>query len=478
MSQPLLTCKICVKKPKFSDVSHLLTHVGSKGHLAQLHKLQVKSHQDIAPAIELAEYNQWFQEHGLGQLLSERLQNKEQKQARRGVKNEAAVKAEHDSEDPFSFPVQQPARRRGPGRPKKSAQRKTSVVSAAESSVYTSAVTDYPLTPLRHSSPQLYTDAPVSSPPFKIDPALGDAAGGKANTNTKLKGKIWPGMALFDAASPEEARKRNQKKDASVVKRMERLSQLVEPAEVTYSAEWSPRKNRHIDDLDDASSLIEGESPLMIKPKPKPKRKALGSLPANVRGPSKPLPELPPLKQARRRHPSAYSAQDEEDDVDSDNLGLPQLPGYNGLEDSPSNIGGRGLGRASLSQAYDRPAPRLSFQTPAWLQPQNQPHNPLFLDSHATQVDCGNAAATLQHIDGSKHTNRIQSVDHGHLNPLAWPSPRGAAFDTSHSPISSFGPFSGFVSAMGLPDPFVPVKNPLADAFARFNEGHSGQLRV
>jgi hypothetical protein len=135
MSQSLLTCKICVKKPKFSDVSHLLTHVGSKGHLAQLHKLQVKSHQDIAPAIELAEYNQWFQEHGLGQLLSERLQNKEQKQAKRGVKNEASVKAEHDSEDPFSLPVQQPARRRGPGRPKKSAQRKTSVVSAAESSV-------------------------------------------------------------------------------------------------------------------------------------------------------------------------------------------------------------------------------------------------------------------------------------------------------------------------------------------------------
>jgi hypothetical protein len=307
-------------------------------------------------------------------------------------------------------------------------------------------------------------------------------------------------MALFDAASPEEARKRNQKKDASVVKKMERLSQLVEPAEVTYSAEWSPRKNRHIDDLDDASSLIEGESPLMIKPKPKSKRKVLGSLPANIRGPSKrklkasplhkkarrqnhargvsALPELPPLENARRRHASAYPTRDEEDDVHSDALGLPQLPGYNGLEDSPSNIGGRGLSRASLSQPYGRPAPRLSFQTPAWLRPQNQPHTPLFLYSHATQLDCGNAAATLQHLDSHKDAKRIQSVDHGHLNPLAWPSPRGGAFDQTHSPISSFGPFSGYVSAMGLPDPFVPVKNPLADAFAHFNEGHGGQLRV
>lgn len=117
MSSPLLTCKICTKKPKFSDVSHLLTHVGSKGHLAQLHKLQVKSHQDIGPAIELAEYNQWYQQHGLAQLLSERLQQKEQKQgSKRGVKKETIVKVERDSAEPFGMPVQPFARARGRGR--------------------------------------------------------------------------------------------------------------------------------------------------------------------------------------------------------------------------------------------------------------------------------------------------------------------------------------------------------------------------
>lgn len=127
MSQPLLTCKICTKKPTFSDVSHLLTHIGSKGHLAQLHKLQVKSHQDLAPALELASYNQWYQEHGLARLLSERLQHKEKKQAGiRGVKNEPAVKAEHDSAEPYNLPVQQPAKPRGLGKAKK----KTPVVEA------------------------------------------------------------------------------------------------------------------------------------------------------------------------------------------------------------------------------------------------------------------------------------------------------------------------------------------------------------
>ena len=112
MSTALLTCKICSKKPSFSDVSHLLTHVGSKGHLSQLHKLQVKSHQEIAEALQLVDYNQWYQEHGLAQLLSERLQQKEKKQAaKQGVKKENVVKIEDDSAE--AQPVRQKARSRG-----------------------------------------------------------------------------------------------------------------------------------------------------------------------------------------------------------------------------------------------------------------------------------------------------------------------------------------------------------------------------
>jgi len=81
MDLELLNCSICPKQPSFSDTSHLLTHVSSKGHLSHLHKLQVRSHQEIAASVQLASYNQWYQQHGLGQLLSERMLQKEFKLA-------------------------------------------------------------------------------------------------------------------------------------------------------------------------------------------------------------------------------------------------------------------------------------------------------------------------------------------------------------------------------------------------------------
>lgn len=127
MSSTLLSCRICPKQPEFSDVSHLLTHVSSKGHLAHLHKLQVRSHQEIAAGVQLANYNQWYQQHGLGQLLSERMLMKEAKQASKraqdgavkrddmDVKNESHIGANLDQ----SSPVRQVTRNRARNRAKR-----------------------------------------------------------------------------------------------------------------------------------------------------------------------------------------------------------------------------------------------------------------------------------------------------------------------------------------------------------------------
>lgn len=93
MPSELLRCTICPKLPKFSDSSHLLTHVGSKGHLAHLHKLQVRSHQEPEAGLRITVYNQWFQEHGVAQLLSERMQQKKAKQADQKAVNERRVTA-------------------------------------------------------------------------------------------------------------------------------------------------------------------------------------------------------------------------------------------------------------------------------------------------------------------------------------------------------------------------------------------------
>lgn len=94
MPSDLLKCTICPKKPIFSDVSHLLTHVGSKGHLANLHGLQVRSHQELDAGRQLVIYNQWFQEHGVASLLSERMLQKQQKRA---VKKDAIKEEVEDA---------------------------------------------------------------------------------------------------------------------------------------------------------------------------------------------------------------------------------------------------------------------------------------------------------------------------------------------------------------------------------------------
>ena len=98
MASTLLNCSICPKHPTFSDTSHLLTHISSKGHLSYLHKLQVRSHQEVGAGNQLATYHQWYQQHDLGRLLSERMLQKEAKRSskkRRSTQSSKKIKKEH-----------------------------------------------------------------------------------------------------------------------------------------------------------------------------------------------------------------------------------------------------------------------------------------------------------------------------------------------------------------------------------------------
>lgn len=95
MSSVPLHCTICPKRPNFSDISHLLTHVSSKGHLSHLHKLQVRSHQDIDAGQQLTIYNNWYQINGIGQLLSERLFQKQAKKAQARTRTFSVSAANH-----------------------------------------------------------------------------------------------------------------------------------------------------------------------------------------------------------------------------------------------------------------------------------------------------------------------------------------------------------------------------------------------
>ena len=111
------------------------------------------------------------------------------------------------------------------------------------------------------------------------------AANGTATVSesTKLKGVYWPGMDIFDSATPEMRRKRNQKKDHSVVQQLELNSQDVEATELIFTPHGSFKRQRRISSsvFDDEEEEEEIE-PKNESPLPALARPALASMDPNV----------------------------------------------------------------------------------------------------------------------------------------------------------------------------------------------------
>jgi hypothetical protein len=63
---------------------------------------------------------------------------------------------------------------------------------------------------------------------------------------TKLKGTVFPGMGLFDAATPQMRRKRNQRKDGTILEQMKSASASVVPNESVWNAEIELERVRDI----------------------------------------------------------------------------------------------------------------------------------------------------------------------------------------------------------------------------------------
>ena len=80
-SIPLL-CNICPRKPKFSDVSHLLTHIASKGHLSHYYKLKVRSNTERTARELVDAYDRWYREWSVERLMAERMRLKDKKKAK------------------------------------------------------------------------------------------------------------------------------------------------------------------------------------------------------------------------------------------------------------------------------------------------------------------------------------------------------------------------------------------------------------
>jgi hypothetical protein len=77
-----LKCDICPKNPRFSDVSHLLTHISGKSHLANIFKSRVRLETDTECRRLIEDYDQWYAEWNIQDLLAERMSQKENKVAK------------------------------------------------------------------------------------------------------------------------------------------------------------------------------------------------------------------------------------------------------------------------------------------------------------------------------------------------------------------------------------------------------------
>lgn len=315
-------------------------------------------------------------------------------------------------------------------------------------------------------------------------------------------------MALFDAATDDMKRMRNQKKDGSVLRRMARLSALVQPTEAVYSPTGELRKERHIDDLEDDSSLIEGETPIpkarLVRAR---KRQPLAvkdeNIPRLVRCETNnvsrtsrsktnqvlsglpPLPSLPSSSTLESLTVGSRFLPTEDTDFDSKPIlssissrrrpaqfaifndgsptrgpSLPTMHERNPLYSTqPSFLGG------SRSQ--------LSALTAGWLQPQHQ--NSL---QYHNAYNAYRPASITQFAEADKE-NTMTWEEPGSVlratNPLTWRSPLR---ETQGIVIASDSPFGNFLSffpsVSDIEDPFGATKNPLAEAMSQA-EGSDGQ---
>ncbi|KUJ22658.1 uncharacterized protein LY89DRAFT_693957 [Mollisia scopiformis] len=259
-----LQCTLCPKNPKFSDVSHLLTHISSKGHLAHRFKLQIRAQGESEAKEVLDNFDFWYRTSDLDTLLSERLAAKDQKKAKKSRASNASttsttsIKQEKEvAPAPASAPEAPMFRAPVPGMhllpaPPRANRTPSMAAEDWESSVYSTPTARRRIPNFTRAETPIGDKVdPNLATPWKPDPEDEDdesdkKSGEKLTDSAKLKGVLWPGMDLFDSATPDMKRLRNQKKDNTVIQGMIATSRAVEPAEISYHANGEFRASRYI----------------------------------------------------------------------------------------------------------------------------------------------------------------------------------------------------------------------------------------
>ncbi|RKF55638.1 putative type-2 protein geranylgeranyltransferase subunit beta protein [Golovinomyces cichoracearum] len=250
-----LKCSLCPKNPKFSDVSHLLTHMSSKGHLAHRFKLQIRSQGETEARQRLENFDFWYHANNLDSLLSDRLAAKEQKKGRKNriapcpvsknnkTSNLGRQSPISDDQNGFRAPIPRmhlwsTAVDGTEGYNDNNRQPEDNINLLGQGN-------STPNSPGLESVDKLDFQLNTWKPAHEIEEKYNNDSD-KFAENTKLKGVLWPGMNLFDSATTEQKRMRNQRKGNEVLADMICTSEQVEPAEVSYHATGEFRASRDI----------------------------------------------------------------------------------------------------------------------------------------------------------------------------------------------------------------------------------------
>ncbi|KAK8138552.1 hypothetical protein PG984_001932 [Apiospora sp. TS-2023a] len=318
-----LTCFICPSNPHFSDISHLLTHISSKGHLQNKFKMDIDKKDDQGAARKMQQFDSWYQEHGIEDLLRARSDAREQKQRtsqnrKSGNLTNAKMKASASRGSVDVTKRGRGGRRNNAVQPKPRASNIKPELEEGDESV--SFTDGFPFTyglplpywhpghdsqtfglPSYHAGLDFPLSRMLSGPDYPqynhtfsgngIDeddydnlsnheapsdededfededdltsfpsdntadtsligvPDLPEGLTAEDAHNAKFKKGEWlKGMDVFDAASQEDRRKRNQRKDPSVLAKMQLNSGLVAQTETVCDLQFIKQRERNVYD--------------------------------------------------------------------------------------------------------------------------------------------------------------------------------------------------------------------------------------
>ncbi|KAI1837562.1 hypothetical protein DTO006G1_3040 [Penicillium roqueforti] len=540
MAETILMCSICPGQPHFSDVSHLLTHAASKAHLASHFKLKLRT--DDPNAIELLkQYDDWFDANGYAKQLSARMASKEVRKKRKpddalasaakhtsnrapNVESEGSstttitttpvsdcldprlADSHNDKQQhaettippitPTPLPMANSNVKSRTGPILRSMRSSNGTKSDGLQPVDASGPADenrslaLPVTPIqRRYKPDPLERTWVASKdtpdPF-IDSGDQIQASGnpemdktRAEEIARLKGVLWPGMDLFDSATLQMRRRRNQKKDGAVLKMMERTSSLVEPTEQVFSPHGGLLKERIITGNVEEYSPLKGETPVprrgiartrstrLTKADPNVpravdrKRQKADKGRKNMEGEAK--EEQSFLRRSRRAadRTHSYVGDDEEFGLTVNTFGKRPKGGFGIFVDQEKE-------EEDSKSSYPDPGFRTQFDT---LTPTR-----LVLNG---KTNTGSHALRIGHTSVDKENIEPIPNPQGRIGPHSWHSPfakRNFLDDFGFDPpcLPDLGEYDGFDKAAYRSNPLqAPSKHPFYDS--QYEEEHTAQ---